>query len=312
MNIAVIDTNIRKFTRDMMEHWRAQGHEVNFRHTLHLPHIEQADVLWFDCLDNNLVQATRKYPALIRDKFVVVRAIDIDVWAGHFNNVDWLYVDELIFIADHVRAHFQSKASPPLHVGIHTIPCGVSVEKFTLRADPTGNRNIAVVMRLNHGKGLDLLLQAIAMLPEYTFHILGKWNLAGHESYWYRYYAKQFLDRYDNWTLTEHVDDVNAWLEDKTQAIVFSKKEAFSYAAAEALAKGIEVHIHHFYGADAIWPGKFLWWALDELVYRITSLEYNVARARRNRAAIMTLYPLDRMLESFDKILEGSKHATPN
>lgn len=299
MKIAVIDTNQYKFTQDIIDHWRSTGYDVKPFHTCHEEYMRWADLLWFDCVDNNLVCATRRMPDVIKGKRIIARAIDIDVWASHYNSVDWSKVDDLVFIASHIQKWVVTKRKMPECLRIHLVPCGVDLDRFTLRQDPAHSRDVAVVMRLWHGKGIDLLIQAILQNPEFHFHICGQWGLNGLEQGWYRSYINEMLEKAKNWTHIERVDDMNAWLENKSYALICSKKEAFSYAAAEGAAKGLKPLIHTFYGHGTIWPRSWCWQTLDELRKKLNG--YCVPEAYRGY--IETVYPLTKMLEKIDDIL---------
>jgi glycosyltransferase involved in cell wall biosynthesis len=303
MKIAVFDTNQFKFTQEAIDHWVGQGHEVHQLYTCHPPVLEWADVLWFDCIDGNLTWATSAEGApMIKGKKIIARGIDIDVWAGHFQAVNFDLVDHLIFIAPHIKDYFFSRRTVPDKVKVHLIPCGVNTDKFTPRRDMFWNRDIAVVMRLWHGKGIDVLLQAIAELPQYTFHICGAWGMGGAEREWYSHYIYDFLKPCKNWMHVESVQDMNEWLEDKSYALLCSKKESFSYTIGECMSKGMHPLIHRFYGAERIWPEKYLWRTVGDLS-RMLREAVNDREEYRN--FIVENYPLSRMLEAFDGILSG-------
>lgn len=301
MKIALFDTNHLKFTRGMIDYWRATGHEVKAFHTTHADYIPWADTIWCDCVDQNLICLTAKIPEQIEGKRIIARAIDIDVWANHFNAVDWSKVDDLIFIAPHIRDRLLSKKTLPGSVRVHLVPCGVDLAKFTLRREPAYNRHVAVVMRLWYGKGIDLLVQAILENPEFDFHICGQWGLHAIED-WYRCYIAEMLSGANNWTHVERVDDMNEWLEDKAYALVCSKKEAFSYAAGEAAAKGLRPLIHTFYGHNKIWPREWCWQTLQELREKLRSPHTPYTPAAY-RAHVRDNYSFIKMMEAFDGIL---------
>ena len=302
MKIAIFDTNMFKFTSDMYRTWREVGREVTRFHTLRLPDLEAADVAWFDCVDNSLVVATQNHPGLLAGKIVVARCIDLDAWAGHYRGVDWRHVDHLVFIAPHIMKLVLGDLGDrlPAHVGVHLVPCGVDLERFTMRADPCSNRDVAVVTKLWHGKGLDLLLQVIAAAPEFTFHICGEWGLNGIEGGWYRAYVDQFLSHCRNWTHVGRVDDMNAWLEDKAFALVCSKKETFSYAAAESAAKGLRPLVHDFYGAAVIWPDGWRWRTIGECAAALRDGRYEPDEYRQ---FVADKYPLKKMMERLDAVI---------
>lgn len=283
-----------------MDDWQRRGHEVRFLHVFHLPHAEWADVLWFDCIDGNLVTATRDHAAAIAGKKVVTRGIDIDVWAHHFGAVRWQHVHHAVFVARHIRDYLLSVVDLPSNVQVHHIPCGVDLNKFTLRREPVCNLDVAFVANLWSGKGIDLLLQFIAALPDFTFWICGRWGLSSLEERWHRRYIDQFLSHYRNWHHVESVPDMNEWLEDKTYTLVCSKKEAFSYAAAEGAAKGLAPLVHEFYGARDIWPADFLWREVCEAAARMRHQPY---RPHEYRQYIERKYSFTEMMRRFDELL---------
>lgn len=302
MKIGVFDTNQFKFTQSMIDRWKTAGHEVRQMYTCHMPIIEWADVLWFDCVDGNLLWATgdEGHPYL-RGKKVIARAIDLDVWAGHFKGVNWQYVNHLVFIAPHIREYFLSLKGVPKTCQVHTIPCGVDLERFPLKRDLRWSNNIAVVMRLWMGKGVQLLMQAIAMFPQYNFHICGAWGMGGGEREWFTHYWSEFLEPCHNWMLVDSVPDMSEWLEDKTYSLICSGKEAFSYAAGEAMAKGLQPLIHSFYGAKSIWPTQWVWRTLDDLR---GMLDYTAYRPHEYREFMQQTYSLDAMMERVNVLLD--------
>jgi glycosyltransferase involved in cell wall biosynthesis len=190
----------------------------------------------------------------------------------------------------------------PDNLQVHHIPFGVNLEKFTLRQDITPNNRIAFVANLWSGKGLDLLWQLIALMPEYHFYICGRWGMSSLEERWHKRYIGQFLEPCGNWTHVERVPDMNEWLDDKTFTLICSKKEAFSYAAAEGMAKGLMPVIHDFYGASNIWPGRFRWRTVVGAAKMIRSRTYEPVEYRQY---IGETYPLPKMLRAMDELLEG-------
>ena len=300
MKIAIFDTNMRKFTQPMLDYWPTQGHEVRFFHTTRRPDMTWADVIWFDCVDGNLGVATRKVPEFLEGKKVIARAIDIDVWASHYNAVDWSKVDHLVFIAPHIRDRLTSRKKLPGNVQVHLVPCGVDGDEFTLRQRPIQTRDVAVVARFWWGKGIVLLLQAIAEMPGFTWHLCGQWAYSGHEKGWFKAYVESFLAQSKNWTHVQEVEDMNQWLEDKTFLVSFSYKEAFSYVTAEALSKGLSAYVHNFYGAEAIWPERMRWHTISELARK---MKHDPYQPGKNREFVLGRYPVQKMLEQFDEII---------
>lgn len=291
MKIALFDPYIPKFTGDMIKWWQDHGHEVKYDRYYDPSLIDWADVIWFDTCDNNLKSATNPSEALLADsgnyqpwdiyehdlvgKKIIVRPIDIEVWYGHQAGSKWECVTDCIFIAPHIRDLMIKDL--PSSIKIHTIPCGVNLDRYTFKNRTTGF-NIAVISEKWTSKGTDLMLQIALKLkkinPRYKIHWLGKWS----DYEWEIKYFEDFVKHHDlNFEFTEWIEGDNAandFLEDKNYLLHASHKEAFSYATAEAMAKGIKPVVHRFYGGDALWP-SLTWSSIDEAVEMITSLEYD-------------------------------------
>lgn len=295
MRIAMFDPYNGKFTQDMCDWWTANGHEVQ-RQTYYNPELVLwADVVWFDTCDNNLLSATNPDQALkdewkfsnrpgawdmhemdLTDKKIIVRPIDIEVWSGHHAHENmWELVDDCIFIAPHIRDIMMADSRPQASdMKIHVIPHSVNLDRWTFKEREPGF-NIAVVSELWESKGTDIVPQIAIKLkaidPRYQIHWLGKWS----EYHWDKEWFIDFVAHNElPITITEWVDDLDAWLEDKNYLLHCSKKEAFSAATAEVMAKGIKPVLHRFFGADALWP-DMTWNSIDEAVEMITEKNYH-------------------------------------
>jgi glycosyltransferase involved in cell wall biosynthesis len=310
--IILFDPNCYKFTDDMVEHWEKEGHEVKKTLYYDPAMVDWADIIWFETADHNLEVATntgevgwKLQDMDMSKKKVICRIIDIEAWCGLHNNVDWDYVDEVIFIAPHIKALVEGDVTLRSSC---VIPPGVNMNKFTFRKKPVNNKHIAWVAERWYAKGIDYFLQFAAMLykrdPEYKITAVGIWadNATGG---WYRAYIDQFIEQNPmNVEFIEHVDSCNIFLEDVSMVTCFSKKETFSYAIAEGMSKGCKPIIHNFYGSNAIWPKRFIWNTLDEAIDMVFG-EYNPEVYRIE----VGQYESSKMLKEFDKIIERSKDA---
>lgn len=326
MKIAIFDPYLPKFTQDMINWWRAKGHEVEAQRYYNPELAEWADTIWFDTTDNNLASGTNPGSAILDDeanhfpwnlhdmdlsnKHIICRAIDIEVWQGHFAAAKWDIIDDLVFIAPHIRNLVDPAAlpSPNPKMRIHTIPCAVNLDRYQYAERGTGF-DIAVVGERWMSKGSDYILQIALKLKKidtrYKIHWLGKrsdyqWELA---------YFDDFIEYHElpieitNWI--EGDNAVDQFLEGKNYLLSASHKEAFGYNIAEAMAKGIKPVIHRFYGAEYLWPG-LLWSSIDEAVERIT--EYaNYDSASYRQYLIDHGYTLPLMMEQFDAIINKEK-----
>lgn len=323
MKIAIMDPYLRKFTGDMERWWQGAGHEVRMDRYYNPQLAEWADVIWFDTADNNLASATNPAQAIMDDaanyqpwdlhdmdltgKKIICRPIDIEIWQGHHSAALWDVIDDVIFIAPHIRELSNyNEAFPGLteKTNVHTIPCGVDLERYRFEERGPGY-DIAVVSEKWISKGTDYILQIALKLKQiderYKIHWLGQrsdypWELA---------YFDDFVQHHDlNIEFTNILNDgstVDEFLEGKNYLLHGSHKEGFSYATAEAMAKGIKPVIHRFYGADDLWPGM-TWDSIDQAIEAITASENYDSHAYR-QYLIDRGYTLPQMMEQFNEVI---------
>ena len=300
--IAIFDCCRFKFLGDLIKHWTEQGHEI--KKTLYWDPrmVEWADVTFFDWADMSLIRASNPEDELYKNnnltipkgKHIVCRCHDIDAWCGHYQRINWEVVDDLIFVAPHIRDLVLESLKPPANLKIHLVKHGIDTDKFTLR-NAERNNKIAWIGRITHHKCLELALQVLAENPTYELHAVGtsldSWELA---------YVDDFVKR-NNLKFFHYPEvNVNQFLEDKTYILLTSFKEAFSYAIGEGMAKGLKPLIHNFYGAENVWDKKYRWDKVSE-VKEMLEGEY---APQEYRDYIRTNYPLEKMLQEYDKILK--------
>jgi len=298
MRIALFDPYLAKFTLDMRLYWESQGYEVRTdpKGEYDPKLAEWADLVWFDTCSNNLISATNPDAALLADdanyspwrlqdmgeKKVIVRPIDIDIWTGHHASVDWSVVDDVIFIAPHIQQLMMSDSRPQQgNFKQHVIPCGVNLDRWTFKERQHGF-NIGIVSELWESKGVDLVLQIALKLKEIDHRYNIEWVGPQQMYHWGKAYFDDFIKRNElpiRYS-SERVENLDEWWEDKNYVLHCSAKEAYSYAVAEAMAKGIRPVFHHYYGAEATWPG-LTWDGIDEAIEIITQQDYHSQNYRQ-------------------------------
>lgn len=318
--IVLFDPYAGKFTNDMMNWWQSHGYEVK-RDTYYDPKlIDWADIIWFDTCDNNLLSATNPSQAIIDEakevgvdwdihnhdltgKKIIVRPIDIEVWQGHFAyDHMWDVPTDVIFLAPHIQEIMMADSRPQQgSFKQHIIPCGVDLDRWTFKERKDGF-NIGVVAERWISKGVDYVLQIAFRLKEidsrYKIFWLGKNN----DYHWEARYLEDFI-QHNNLPLVlepDYVEGLDSWWEDKNYVLHASHKETYTYAVAEAMAKGIKPIFHRYYGADATWPG-LTWTSIDEAVDMITEMEYDSNSYRQY--LIDHNLTLEQMMQSFEKVI---------
>jgi glycosyltransferase involved in cell wall biosynthesis len=324
MNIVLYDPYFGKFTSDMQRWWENKGYNVKLSRYYDPQLVEWADVLWFDTCDNNLASATNPGSAILDDtnnfqpwdlhnhdltnKKVICRAIDIEVWQGAQYAAKWDLVDEVIFIAPHIHELF----GLPIKNRPHIIPCAVDLDRYRFTERSSGF-DIAIISERWTSKGTDLILQIALKLKtideRYKIHWLGRWS----DYQWEKAYFDDFIKYHDlNFEFTEWIEGDNAvdeFLEGKNYLLHASHKEAFSYAIAEAMAKGIKPVLHRFYGADDLWP-NMTWNSIDEAITMLDA-DINPIRGQTYDSNKYRQYLIDHgyilgtMMHNIDKIIKG-------
>lgn len=316
MKIALFDPYWPKFTGDIVDAWRKMGHEVKTDRYYNPELIHWADVIWFDTCDNNLKCAMNPdkddptqegwdmHDMDLTGKKIIVRVIDIEVWSGHNMNVDWDLVTDIVFIAPHIRALVENSPNwkPEYESKCRWIPCGVDLDKWTFKPHYRGY-NIGIVSEVWSSKGTDYVLQIAMKLKQIDDRYNIKWVGKMQEYVWEWFYIQDFIKRNElKIEFTDWVEDLNEFLEDKNYLLHATKKEAFSYATAEAMAKGIKPVLHHFYGAENLWPGM-TWNTIDEAVGMITENNYNSSKYLAYLCEHG--YTLDQMMEKIMEVING-------
>lgn len=288
MKINILDSWNGKFSNAFRGHWESLGHQVNFNPTWE--NAQGADLTFFYQSDNTAIEGVHK-PGLGR---IFVQCVDIEVWAGQASAVDWSKVEGVVFMAPHIQKMVEpylpiNRQPDPIKVAL--IKPGIDLSKWSLRSlsDPESPiRRIAYVVgdrRIWDVKRLDIAFQLLHDLlyskPSQIWQLHIRGTYSSHEQYnaYCRYLEKDLkLKDFVVW-YPDRVDDMNAWLNDKDYFLLPSTKEAFSYATAEAMAKGIKPIINNWEGSKETWGplvcetygqmlGEFLKGPYDQHFYR--------------------------------------------
>lgn len=286
-----------KFIGPILDWWREAGHEVKYELGYNPEIHEWADVYFVDVCDNNAkVASQNRFPG----SRLVIRVIDIEAWAGQPAAVNWDNVDACIFGAQHIWELVESYVQFPNGLELWHIPFGIDVDKWTFVEDRWNRRDVAWIGRPWIAKGLNVAIQIMMGLSsEWTLHCLMD-DFKRRD--WYGAYIHHIIEESNlNVEITKSVKSVDEWLDGKDYIIVSSVKEAFSYAAAEAMAKGIKPLIHNFWRASDIWPREFIWNSVDDALAMIHNMDYNSAKYRQ---FVAERYSLDRMMAGLNEVCQ--------
>lgn len=306
MNIIIMDDWNLKFAEPIRDHWISLGHKVIINPPFDA--MMQADLTFFYQASNTAVEGSKKD----RNGFVFVQGVDIECWAGQAQAVNWPGVDGAIFMADHIKEMVDIGHTP-----FRIIKPGIDVNKWTLKknlVNDTPVRKIAYIVgdrRIWDVKRLDIAFQILKDLMN-TGHLIWQLHIRGTYSSHAQYNAYcKHLERdlglqghvfwYEN-----RIEDMNEWLEDKDFYLNPSTKEAFSYATAETMAKGIKPILNNWEGSKKTW-GKYVSDTYLDMIYQLLQGENN---PEEYRDYVVEHYNQDRYFKELDDFMgiEGGEN----
>jgi glycosyltransferase involved in cell wall biosynthesis len=208
---------------------------------------------------------------------IVVRVHGYEVHNGNIGRMDWLKVDDAIFVANYLRDHALAQSEPLREAcNIYVVPGGVEAGKFTIgvtdawtpeNAHPMAKDGTKIAMACygNYKKNFQMALQILAKLPsEYTLHIATEWQDDRLAMYIDNLIGELALG--DRVFLYPWQDDLNAFYADKDAYLSCSIEESFHYSLAEGMAAGLKPVIHCWKSARDFYKPEWIFRTVDEAV----------------------------------------------
>lgn len=243
--------------------------------------VEWADIVWLEWANEMAIHVTLNVPAL-RYKKVVCRLIGYELFTPMPKAIDWRMVDRLIFIAKHKMELFDSRfeiVSPEKVL----IRCGIDMDKYRIFTVKQNTKKLVLLGHLNFRKGLPLLLHFYQQLlkrdPGFYLYIRGEFQDSKLELGAMTMIEELGLE--GKLEFVDWVDDLNAWLADKSHILSFSLEESFHYAIGNGMAAGLKPIIHAWRESREIWPERFIFSNLDEFLYLALADLYEPDEYRR-------------------------------
>jgi glycosyltransferase involved in cell wall biosynthesis len=265
------------FIEPIAIHFEKQGNEVRRCYSSDGFNIGNAitwaEVVWIEWANELAVTVTNS-PGWkeLKNKRKIIRLHSYEVLHGQSSQVKWDNVDDVIFVAEHVK--WVAQGMHPTLKGCHVVPNGVDIDKWTWSShgysagfEKNKSIKIAHIGNMTHKKGPMLLFHAFEQLhsiSDCTLHLAGLWQETRFLHY-FKHMGEQC--KLSDAIFTDgKVKDINLWLQDKDFIICTSPWESQNMGLMEAMCCGIKPLIHHFLGADLIYKKEWLWKTLDDLI----------------------------------------------
>src|SRR3990167_2722290 len=309
LKIALFDSWNGKFSKDIRIHWESLGNEVISNPTWDTANT--CDLAFFYQADNAFVETTvnSKLPNVGK---IFAQCVDIEVWANQPQSADWSKVTGCLFMAKHIMDKVLRETQIPCPIQL--IKPGIDTQKFYFR-DPTpllkdpvrriayvvGDRRIWDVKRLD--LAFMLLKDAMRLDPEHIWQLHIRGTYSSHEQYnAYCRYLEKDLDLSHNvvW-YEERVEDLSKWLDYMLYFLLPSTKEAFSYATAECMAKGIKPILNNWEGSRETW-GNYVCDTYGRMLSNMIDTTYE---AEKYRDFVLNNYDNQRYFRQLDGFVLG-------
>lgn len=248
--------------------------------------IDYGDIIWFEWANQSAIIGTN-YEG-IKGKKVVLRLHSYEIFTDFPKQINWEAVDKLIFVAPHIK-EILNELSPGItdKAKSEVIYNGVDIDKIPFKEREPGH-NLAWVGFINYKKNPQMALQILWKLvngvynvnehnftadPQYKLHIAGSYQDLRYKVYLEHMIKEMGLQ--DNVIFYGWIDDMEEFWKDKNYLLHTSIQEGHSYAALEALSRGIKLVIHNFRGSKELYPKDIIFNTINEAIDIITEKCYN-------------------------------------
>lgn len=228
--------------------------------------IAWADIVWLEWCWDHAAWATHE--ALPAGKPCILRLHSVEALQTTFPaRVNWRRVSRLVTVAgditDVLLEQFPAIAGA---VPIEVIPNGIDMARF--RPGAADRFRVGWVGHVEPKKNPMLMMQIAhrthQLDPRVSFHVAGAFTDLRTARYLRQMQAALGLSgvvRFEG-----HVADMPAWYADKGALLSTSMYESFGMNIGEAMAAGAFPVVHHFPGADRLWPNECLFASVDDAV----------------------------------------------
>lgn len=209
---------------------------------------DKAKIIFCEWLSQNAVEVSN-YECSAKK---YLRVHSYEAFSPLIYYVKWEAFDKVFFIAEHIKEFVEAKVGKIPNAVV--VPVGIQLLDFK---DKIGNNKICYAGEISRKKGIGELFLIAKELPEYEFHIAGKFKDED-VAIWFNQKkpANVYLEPYSY--------NLNEFFKDKTYFISTSLREGNPVTLLEAMSAGLKPLVNDWIGADKIY-GKYVFKNLSQL-----------------------------------------------
>lgn len=265
MKIACITPWEMKHIGYMRKYFEPKGYTIDRYSCLHVNKLKSYDVIILMWADVHAIDLTNYSPKMCK---YIVTPRSYEMFSSYMKRINWGAIDHVAFCS---KWMLQYSKLP--HSSMHVIPNVVDTGEWEHQVHGKG-KDIAMICSINHKKGLQMMPQIMAKLPEdYTMHVAGKMQ---EPRIWeYQKHIIRELGLFRRVKFYGQVTGISGWLKDKDYILSTSLTEGHPMNILESMASGIKPVIHNWAGSKDEFDNKWIFNTVDEAVEMILSDDYD-------------------------------------
>lgn len=204
--------------------------------------LDNAEIVWCDFATENAITVAN-YECNAKK---ILRIHSFDAYSEAIKYID-LDKFQVVFVAKHIQDYVVKRYGVKNSI---VIPNGIDLNKFEFK-DRKKNNKIAYAGYLSRKKGIGELLLIAKSLPDYEFHLAGKFQEDDVTEYMQTLPENVFLN---SWQY-----DLNEFYKDKSYIINTSLRESQAMSVIEGMACGLKPIVNNWLGAKDIYDAKYIY-----------------------------------------------------
>lgn len=244
--------------------------------------MKRQDVVFFEWASGLLAFASRlpkRCPVVVR-----LHRYEMFQWVSQIN---WDFVDQVIFVSEGMRAKFVAQIPSHQHKTV-VIPVGIPTEKYQIDRNGSSVGNIGTLCQISPRKRVYELILAFYELSrkhnDLRLHLGGGTDPAYGD---YNDALKQIVQKLNLQDKVVFYGDVSKpweWYHNIDVFVSNSYSEGLQVALMEAMAAGCYCLSHHWDGVEELLPQEYLFYTESELQNKIVDyLEASLTEQKQHR-----------------------------